>query len=193
MVFYGGPLPEPFVPACFGMRRLRSLSLKINPGLEDMMPPMVFPAGSKSTSPPTFPWPELERLLVSYPDPRDGIYDCLPSTLRSLSLRCWSHQHRQYEMNHSGGNMCGSLILSILRRCSMLRLNHLEIEYYADNDENDPVLQYLAVTFPYLESLKIYRYRSYMMEEAPVVYISQAPPSQNLPGLVQSDDRSFNR
>lgn len=55
----------------------------------------------------------------------------------------------------------------------MLRLKHLEVEYDADNDENDPVLQYLVVTFPHLEeSLKIHQYRSMVIDhqrqEAPV-------------------------
>ncbi|KAI0724998.1 hypothetical protein C8Q72DRAFT_955078 [Fomitopsis betulina] len=166
--FYGSPLLEPIVPTCFGMRHLRSLSLSING-----MPPMVLPAGSESTSPPTFPWPELERLSVSYPDPQDRMYDCLPSTLRSLSLRCWYYQHFEWHLRDVGmayrqtrySMPSSSGMISILRRCSMLTLEHLQVQYVADDADDaadDAVLQYLVVTFPHLQSLKIHRYIKYM-------------------------------
>lgn len=175
MVFYGAPLAGPFIQACFGMHSLRSLSLKINPG-EHGMPPVVW----STSSTPTFPWPDLESLTVSYPDPRDEIYDYLPSTLRSLSLRCWHHQHRQLylfrrDMAYRPLRQClltSSAMLSILRRCSMLTLEHLEVEYAADK-EDDALLQYLVTAFPSLQSLKIHRYRFITVrdgeDEVPVV------------------------
>ena len=162
MVFYGTPLAEPSVRACFGMKRLHCLSLRLNP-TRDAMPQPIWPAGHDGA----FPWPELECLTVSYPEPQDDIYNRLPSSLRSLSLRCWYHQHHQWylarddvvEIPMTELLLTSSALLSILRRCSTLHLEHVEIEYAADS-EDDALLSYVATTFPHLVELKIHRYRS---------------------------------
>ncbi|EPT04071.1 hypothetical protein FOMPIDRAFT_1115157 [Fomitopsis schrenkii] len=175
MVFYGSPLVGPFIRACFGMQRLRYLSVKISPAWSTMPQP-IWPAGFDGA----FPWPELERLTVSYPDPQDEIYDHLPSTLRSLSLRCWPHQHYQTYLAEDVG-MIGypdtdhllspSVLLLLLHRCSMLTLDHLEIEYAAD-EQDDALLQYVAATFPHLVGLIIHCYRTnlsrILREDVPV-------------------------
>jgi len=162
--FYGTPwttLPAPFVTHFSGMQGLRCISLKFNP-LPRTVPQALWPPGHICS----FPWPELERLIISYPDPRDKIYDHLPLSLRALSLRYWYHlyvqrQFAQFGASHPPAYDCllsSSAMLSILRRCSRLDLNHLEIEYRAD-DEDDALLQHIAMSFPRLISLKIHRYR----------------------------------
>lgn len=115
-------LPEPFVAICARMLNLRLLGLKVNPTHHGAMPQALWPQGFPSS----FPWPELERLTISYPDPTDIIYDHLPPSLRSLSLRCWTHIFIQ---RHFVGRRAGemytdrfdsildaSAILSIIRR-----------------------------------------------------------------------------
>ena len=66
----------------------------------------------------------------------------------------------------------------------MLTLEHLQVQYVADDADDaadDAVLQYLVVTFPHLQSLKIHRYIKYMgiaegEPDAPVVScMSYAP------------------
>ena len=162
-------LPAPLVSLLSAMRGLRALSLKINP-LSNTLPPAVWPRGSSCS----FPWPELERLSISYPDPSDEIYDHLPPTLRALSLRCWPHVSFQRRFAYLGETApprfelapTASDLLSILRRCEALSLDHLEIEYRVD-DEDEALLQYVVTTFPRLTSLSLFRYRRspYLSEE----------------------------
>ncbi|KZT71379.1 hypothetical protein DAEQUDRAFT_755868 [Daedalea quercina L-15889] len=164
LVFYGTPwtnLSAPFVSLCSGMQSLRCLSLKLNPPPDTMIQP-VWPQGFACS----FPWPELERLVISYPDPQDQIYDHLPLSLHALSLRCWQHLYIQWFLYQKGVTyspdrdmlLRASTMLSILQRCSTLALDHLEVEYRADEEE-DALLRYIATTFPHLKSLKIHRYR----------------------------------
>lgn len=164
LVLRGSPwadLSEPLVAVCSKMPNLRSLTLKLNP-THHAMTQALWPHGFPSS----FPWPHLEQLTVSYPDPTDVIYDHLPPSLHSLSLRCWNHIFVQqrfvglrqtYTLRYDSV-LGASAILSIMRRSTMPHLAHLEIEYRADDDD-DALLQYIATTFPRLTSLKISRYR----------------------------------
>ncbi|TFY68310.1 hypothetical protein EVJ58_g1093 [Rhodofomes roseus] len=168
LVYCGVPwstLSAPWISLHPGMDHLRSLSLKLDltpGGISQMLWPADY-AGP-------FPWPMLEHLLVSFPDPRDEVYDHLPSSLRALSLRCYPHLHVQRRPSAYGANPAddypdhpalssAASILSILRRCNMLDLDHLEIEYRADGEE-DALLRQIAAMFPRLTSLKFHRYRS---------------------------------
>ncbi|KAH9833025.1 uncharacterized protein C8Q71DRAFT_713636 [Rhodofomes roseus] len=168
LVYCGVPwstLSAPWISFHHGMVNLRSLSLKLDltPG---GIPQMLWPADYAGP----FPWPMLEHLLVSFPDPRDKVYDHLPSSLCALSLRCYPHLHVQRRPSAYGANPADSYpdhpalsssasILSILRRCNMLDLTQFEIEYRADGEE-DALLRQIAVMFPHLKSLKLHRYRS---------------------------------
>ncbi|KAH9930630.1 uncharacterized protein B0H18DRAFT_930237 [Fomitopsis serialis] len=181
LVYRGTPwqtLAAPFISFHTGMQDLRAFTLKLDvtPGT---IPQVLWPAGYEGP----FPWPELERLVISFPNPRDEVYDHLPSSLRALSLRCWPHVHVQKRptkpstqaLDHNA-LLSSSAIRSILRRCSSLNLDHLEIEYRAD-DEDDALLRHVVKTFPLLTSLKIHRYRSALeIEEGrdvPVDHIAQ--------------------
>ncbi|EPS95188.1 hypothetical protein FOMPIDRAFT_1062863 [Fomitopsis schrenkii] len=156
-----GALPAPLVLLFSAMRGLRAISFKINP-LDNALPPAVWPRGFVHS----FPWPELERLMVSYPDPSDELWDHLPPTLRALSLRCWPHVSSQRRFAFLGRMHpprfglvpTSSDLLSILRHCEALSLDHLEIEYRVD-DEDEALLRYVVTTFPHLTSLAVLRYR----------------------------------
>ncbi|EPS95184.1 hypothetical protein FOMPIDRAFT_1152416, partial [Fomitopsis schrenkii] len=173
-------LPAPLVSLFSTMRGLRAISFKINP-LDDALPPAVWPRGFVHS----FPWPELERLMVSYPDPSDELWDHLPLTLRALSLRCWPHVsfHRAFAYNGEMGSPrlelvpTSSDLLSILRRCEALSLEHLEIEYRVDN-EDETLLRYVVTTFPHLTSLALFRYRRapHLSEDRSscIAYVAQA-------------------
>ncbi|KAH9930631.1 uncharacterized protein B0H18DRAFT_930243 [Fomitopsis serialis] len=166
LVYRGTPwhtLAAPLISLHPGMQDLQTFSLKLDvtPGT---IPQVLWPAGYEGS----FPWPELECLVVSFPDPRDEVYDHLPSSLRALSLRCWPHLHVQkqpsdidpaHDRPDHRALLSSSAILSILRRCSSLDLDHLEIEYRAD-DKDDALLRHIVQAFPHLTSLKIHRYRS---------------------------------
>ncbi|KAH9835698.1 uncharacterized protein C8Q71DRAFT_836425 [Rhodofomes roseus] len=165
LVYYGTPwnsLAKPFVSLCSGMQGLRCLSLKLSPP-PDTTPQLLWPPDHTGS----FPWPELERLVISYPRADDDIYSHLPSSLRALSLRCWEHVCDQqwswgygftYPPNYDS-ILRSSTLLSVLRQCKSLNLDHLEIEYIAD-ETDDALLQYIATTFPRLTSLKMHRHRS---------------------------------
>ncbi|KAH9930632.1 uncharacterized protein B0H18DRAFT_930250 [Fomitopsis serialis] len=187
---YCGPLwstlSTPFISLHSGMQDLRSLSLELDV-TSGTNTQVLWPPGYDGS----FPWPELEHLLISFPDPRDEVYDHLPSSLRALSLRCWPHIHVQQEPSDidavddrpDHNALLGSTaIRSILRRCSLLDLDHLEIEYRAD-DEDDALLRQVAATFPRLTSLKIHRYRSAFeiqeQRDVPMVSRHLPPPGDN--------------
>ncbi|EPS95189.1 hypothetical protein FOMPIDRAFT_1168956, partial [Fomitopsis schrenkii] len=91
LVFYGTPFTPamPITSFCAGMPSLRCLSMKLNPA-QHAVPQPLWPPGL--TGPPL---PHLERLVISYPVAQDDVYDHLPPTLRSLSLRCWPHVDEQ--------------------------------------------------------------------------------------------------
>ncbi|KAH9833030.1 uncharacterized protein C8Q71DRAFT_776083 [Rhodofomes roseus] len=165
LAFYGMPwttLPGPFVSLFPRMQALRSLSLKLY-ATSDVAPQALWPSGHSYS----FPWPDLERLVITFPDPQDEIYDHLPSTLHALSLRSWPHLHVQRRWQgfwypwrqRENATLDSSAMLSILHRCRTLDLVHLEVEYHTGK-EDDTLLRYVATTFPGLTSLKIHRYQS---------------------------------
>ncbi|KAL7284057.1 hypothetical protein ACG7TL_001334 [Trametes sanguinea] len=129
------------------------------------------------------PFPKLECLEVSYPNPKDDLYSHLPDTLRRLSLRCWPrHYMHQQRCDRNAMNrlrwqspvLTASEMLSILQRCRSVPLEQLEIEYQVD--ENDEVLlRSLAELFPALRTLTVYRYRAEgSSDDIPVESIAQA-------------------
>ncbi|KAI1792121.1 hypothetical protein LXA43DRAFT_887951, partial [Ganoderma leucocontextum] len=85
-----GQLPEnihsPFITLFSGMPKLRVLSLMFA-FPRDVNPQPVWPRGLDTS----FPWPELESLVLSFPTPDDQLYASLPPCLRRLSLGCCPH------------------------------------------------------------------------------------------------------
>lgn len=160
LVFYGTPFPVaiPLASLCAGMPALRSLSLKLS-ATSDAVHQPLWPTGFTGG-----PLPELDSLMISYPDPQDEVFDHLPPTLRSLSLRCWPHADLQQANPRFccdlGAVLDGSAMLSILRRCDARALDHLEVEYITDAEDDASLLGYIAKKFPSLSSLKLGRHRT---------------------------------
>lgn len=159
------PTSVPPITLCPVTPALRRLSIHISDGA----PQMLCPSGGGHK----FSWPYLDQLSISSPDPRDEIYHCLPSTLRELSLRYWPHfcaqQHLRdiryitYEPQYD--SILGSAaMLSILRRCNLPELDHLELEYRADDDD-DALWKFMSSSFPRLTRLTIHRFRSVREKE----------------------------
>ncbi|KAM5544065.1 hypothetical protein V8D89_002251 [Ganoderma adspersum] len=160
--------PQPSTPLVLlfaNMPRLRSLVLELRiPDEGD--PEAVWPRGL----PPgmTFPWPKLEELTVANPHPADGLFAHLPPSLRKLALpscprKCveewlWLCEDLYPLLPHAFYLLKASDLLGVLERSPISRLEHLEIEYDADEKETD-LLRYLAIAFPGLSSLTLYRYR----------------------------------
>ncbi len=154
------------------MPNLRALSLELMER-EGASTTALWPPGL----PASFPWPFLDNLSVSNPDPEDEIYAHLPPTMQTLMLRSWPHQciRRWQEVNHEPEELtpyrpppCSSASLRILRRCYTPYLRKLGVEYFSDYAESS-FLSYIASTFPYLTTLELHRYRSDPNAEIPVV------------------------
>lgn len=148
---------------CPVMPVLRRLTIFIS----DDKPQTMCPSGGADS----FLWSNLDQLKISSPDPQDGIYDHLPSTLRRLSLRYWPHfcaqqslyddklRYRSVSEPQYDSILDSSAVLSILRRCDIPELDYLELEYQADDDD-DALWQYITSAFPRLTRLTIHRLRS---------------------------------
>ncbi|TBU27511.1 hypothetical protein BD311DRAFT_778868 [Dichomitus squalens] len=143
-----GELHNPHVTALAGIPNLIALELNFaaqeTPGRQP-----IWPASSPCA---TLPWQRLRHLSVSYPDPEDEVYSHLPTTLRSLALRCWPRHylhtlpHDAEAMNWMGWSspvLSASEMLRILRRCPSDRTDALEIEYVADDDNDEELLQFI--------------------------------------------------
>ncbi|KAI0364529.1 hypothetical protein BV20DRAFT_974376 [Pilatotrama ljubarskyi] len=99
----------------------------------------------------TYPWPDLERLTLSYPRADDRLYTHLPATLRSLSLRyvphlvtaAWAADTDQYRPPWQEPPLLARGLLDILRRCGTPMLEALEVEYH--RTERDPEAEDLAI------------------------------------------------
>ncbi|KAH9916301.1 uncharacterized protein BXZ73DRAFT_81157 [Epithele typhae] len=102
-----------------------------------------------------FPWPELERLVVS----------CQTWTTKSTitSLQrfhlWWFVRGRPacYEPPDLRAYHTATLTLGILRRCAIPDLDQLTIEYVADEGE-DQLLAFLGQAFPRLSTLSVLQY-----------------------------------
>ena len=169
LVIFNGPwkthTPHP-ITLLTRMPNLRSLVLKYT----DAQRVPLWPPGHIGP----FPWPKLERLVISSPVADDSIYDNLPKTLQSLSLRYWKHLwYYQYYLWEPGpwdtsqfavhdppyeSMMHASTLLGILRRCRLPELQRLEVEYIEDEDEED-LLAHPTTSFPRLTYLKLQRYQ----------------------------------
>ncbi|EIW60817.1 uncharacterized protein TRAVEDRAFT_71095 [Trametes versicolor FP-101664 SS1] len=117
----------------------------------------------------TLPWPELEDLEVTYPDPEDRLFSHLPSTLRSLSIgrfAFFAHHNwaldeweQQYSRPQDVPMPRASEVLQIARKCNTPNLRTLKLEYLADGDASeDELLACIPAAFPRLESLRLCRY-----------------------------------
>ena len=175
LTFYGTPweAPTPDIAALsMRMPRLRELSFRLYTSSRASVPRIYDDV---------YLPPHLVRLALSSPNPRDKIFDRLPVTLRALSLRYWPHVHIQqylcdigfvFDQPRYDCLLRSSDVLFIIRRCNNLGLDHLEIEYRAD-EEDEALLRYMVQTFPNITSLKIHRHRS-ELEDHDVSVVSQA-------------------
>ncbi|KAH9885236.1 hypothetical protein C8Q73DRAFT_660151 [Cubamyces lactineus] len=123
--------------------------------------------------PANYAWPELEDLQVSFPCADDQLYIRLPPTLRRLSLRFFPHRviHSwctRWRADWQFPSPSAGQMLRILRRVGCPDLQHLEVEYFQD-DEEEQLIQEIVSAFPRLTSLKIIRYRQQESPELDVV------------------------
>lgn len=169
LFFYGRAWPSATMPPITlspVMPGLRDLTIN----LSDSTPcTMMCPPGRDYI----YAWDNLESLCISSPDPEDAIYDHLPSTIRTLSLNYWPHFYVQKHYWLLGfidnvpsynAALGSTSMLSILRRCHIPELNCLELEYRADDDDDD-LWRYIASAFPQLTHLRIFRLRSVREQE----------------------------
>ncbi|TFK93791.1 hypothetical protein K466DRAFT_59188 [Polyporus arcularius HHB13444] len=161
----------PIVGLFAPMSNLRVLSLELmereGTSATALWPPR-FPA--------SYPWPLLESLSVSHPDPEDEIYAHLPPTMRTLMLRAWPHQciRRWQEVNYEPNRLrlhrplpSPSILLRVLQRCDTPHLRMLGVEYFTDHAEL-PLLSHIASNFPRLTTLEFHRYRPHGDADIPV-------------------------
>ena len=169
-------VPMALMPVLARMPKLHVLNLELSQplGIErQLMCPADWNAGC--------PWPNLETLLISYPHPNDQIYTLLPSTLRTLALRCWPrhylHQLPSSQMAMDKGTwyspiLTSSEMLSILRRCdtsgSLRNVEHADLEFQED-DRYIELYRLISSVFPNVTSLTIHRYRQHGTDDSSVV------------------------
>ncbi|KAI0634077.1 hypothetical protein C8Q77DRAFT_1256805 [Trametes polyzona] len=180
-----GSHPVPYVSLFARMPHLQRLELELGQPI-DVNPRPFWPSGFVAD----WPLPELRHLTLSCPQVDDLVYSALPSSLRSLSLRYAPHYITK-ALKETKGFIRGdsrwwwpllwsSEVLRILRLCRLPALEHLEIEYLAD-DADDELLTYLGEAFPQLTSLVILRYRARDQTNVPLVrlpaqcYVSCTP------------------
>ncbi|KAI0357860.1 hypothetical protein OH77DRAFT_1308547 [Trametes cingulata] len=150
--------------ALMNMPKLRVLELLFQHP-SSTLPQAIWPLHWKTAQPfPEHPWPDLERLTVSFPRVEDQVYTHLPSTLRSLTLRYVPHlacSRWSWEPTRPPWHVppLPSQDLSrILSCCNVRELAELEIEYHVDESEGN-LLKLVGTAFPALKSLKLLRYR----------------------------------
>ncbi|KAI9062946.1 hypothetical protein FKP32DRAFT_1676843 [Trametes sanguinea] len=141
---------------------LRVLSFDLAVADEDELKPL-WPVHTQRA---TFPWPELESISLSWVHPDETIFSHLPRTCRHLSLRSWPRPYNYYRIR---GKLIRGVpwrvhmlrspaVLKALHECDNLPLEHLELEYRAESDDN-ALLGFVASTFPHLRKLRLIRYR----------------------------------
>ncbi|PIL28339.1 hypothetical protein GSI_09490 [Ganoderma sinense ZZ0214-1] len=144
----------PFISLFSGMPKLRVLNLTLAlPKGVDRKQLLLWPGGYESG----LPWPDLEALTISFPDPEDQIFAHLPPSLRRLSLRCTPHH---------------CLMLEILRRSSTPLLDSLQLEYRAD-DADDDLLCCITERFPHVRVLEIHRFQASRDDPVPMTSIAK--------------------
>ncbi|TFK78857.1 hypothetical protein K466DRAFT_668312 [Polyporus arcularius HHB13444] len=167
----------PIIRSFAGMPNLRVLSLELmeqDGATGTALRPRGFSA--------TYPWPYLDSLLVSHPDPDDEVYAHLPQTMQILMLRSWPHEciRRWQEVNYEPDQLRSyrsptspSALLHILRACYMPHLRNLGVEYRSDRSEVS-FLSHVASNFPRLTSLELHRYRPDGDVDIPVLDIARS-------------------
>lgn len=171
---WGAEYTAPLATLFSGMPRLRVLNLAlVLPRSVDRKRLILWPAGYESP----LPWPDLEALTMSFPDPEDGIFACLPPSLRRLSLRCtphhYLHQWQPYENPYCHSPILrASEMLQVIDRISTPLLDSLQFEYCVD-DADDDLLRCVADRFPNIQSLEIHRLLAYGDEDASVPVVSR--------------------
>ncbi|KAI0768233.1 hypothetical protein BD413DRAFT_440062, partial [Trametes elegans] len=171
MIRLGYEPADPFVIAFACMPRLRVLELRLalSPGVR---PKALWPAGVDVT----YPWPELQELVVSFPEPQDLLWRRLPSTLRSLTLIYSPHScMERWDMENRRVMwywICSKPadLLQILQACSIPALDRLGLEYHSYSDE-DALLSYVGTAYSQLTALKVFRYQ-YSLEAPRVDVVS---------------------
>ncbi|KAI0667995.1 hypothetical protein C8Q78DRAFT_1147388 [Trametes maxima] len=186
------PLPRPqasafpLVEVLWRMPHLRSLSLYFAEPEGSLPPPPIWPADRRDVEDrhdhPVYVWRDLEELTVTHPNPDDEFYAHLPAVMKRLTLRCWPRYYKHNTLLDKFKRMVGvnwvspplheAGMLSILRKSSMPYLTCLEVEYCADG--GDDVFRHIGSSFPYLEILRVHRYRAAREHKSPVTDIAQA-------------------
>ncbi|RPD54372.1 hypothetical protein L226DRAFT_616927 [Lentinus tigrinus ALCF2SS1-7] len=167
---------DPIINLFACMPNLRVLSLEL---MEQASASAIalWPRGFRAS----YPWPYLDSLSVSHPDPEDEIYEHLPSTMQTLELRPWPHLciRRWQEVNYEPEQLRSyspppspSVLLRILSRCYMPHLQTLGIEYCSDSTELS-LLSHITSNFCLLTTLELHRYRSDGDMEIPMLDIAR--------------------
>ncbi|KAH9921872.1 uncharacterized protein B0H18DRAFT_532127 [Fomitopsis serialis] len=158
------PSPDshrPFVSLFSGMPSLRVLKLELAiPESVNRQVLHLWPQDHEAR----FPWPDLDDLTVSFPSPDDQIYPHLPLSMRRLSLRCTPHHCFYLWEPHrlpytQSPILCASEMLEILTKINAPHLDHLLLEYRAD-DAEDELWRCVARRFSQLTTLEIHRFQS---------------------------------
>lgn len=161
----------PVVTLLSSMPSLHSLALELSEP-KNAVPGVVWPKGLTAA----LPWPNLDTLRLSHPDPADEIYNNLPPSLRALSLRSWPHKCIEiYDENRAylppswyRGHKrrwwnCPLLtpraLAQVLQKCNFSLLLTLELEYRVDAREPE-LLRAIAARLPHLTTLEVHRFRS---------------------------------
>ncbi|KAI8989632.1 hypothetical protein BD414DRAFT_484750 [Trametes punicea] len=155
---FGDPASPTLLSVLGNMPKLRVLCLRL--ALPSSTTPL--PIWPKDLAAVSCPWPDLERLQVSFPRVDDELYAHLSPALRSLSLRYYPHSITYLWQERRPGwqfppSSCRD-IFRILSSSQFPELEELEVEYHDDGSE-ESLLHYIGVAFPKLRSLKILRYR----------------------------------
>ncbi|PIL28097.1 hypothetical protein GSI_09748 [Ganoderma sinense ZZ0214-1] len=164
----------PWISLFSGMSKLRVLNLTLAlPKGVDRKQLVFWPRGYESR----LPWPDLEALTISFPDPEDQIFAHLPPSLRRLSLRCTPHhclqlwEWREHSYRHSP-ILHASEMLEILRRLSTPLLDSLQVEYRAD-DADDDLMCCITERFPHVRVLELHRFQASRDDPVPMTSIAK--------------------
>ncbi|PIL28095.1 hypothetical protein GSI_09746 [Ganoderma sinense ZZ0214-1] len=166
--------PTPLASLFSGMSGLRILNLTLALPLGvSRKRLMLWPEGHESR----LPWPDLESLTLSFPDPEDRIFAHLPPSLRRLSLRCTPHhclrlwEYMEYYY-YDSPILYSSEMLEILTKISAPLLDHLQLEYLVDSAEDD-LLRCIVDKFPNVGFLEVQRFQTSLHESVPVATVAQ--------------------